>query len=142
MKLSPARRRAFALAAASLSSAGLYVAANLGTIAVVPLLHRVTVTVDVVDDAAKPVAGANVRIEPWSWQLASAARVGSYRGEQLCQQQPVWVWPTLGTFDWRDAALVVEARGFAPCRVPLARQLPALPLAEANGRLRVGLRRE
>jgi len=141
------RPRWYGAGAALVGVAWCYAALNVLLICTTPMLNTVMITLDVVDDASSaPIAGAAVRCasihgRPDEDRLGDTNRHGVVTFRRTIQQNGWWVWPRIGTLDLRGWVLHVQAPGFRVATVELGQALPALPLGEAEGQLRVRLRR-
>ena len=124
----------------------LYVGINIMLIGFVPELHRVTLTVRVVDGSGAPVPAAQVAwITRWNngespVAFATADRSGTAILLQTLQQQPRWACPLVGTFDFEHHLLIVRARGHESKTLSLREQLPHVSLRKPAAVIGVMLR--
>jgi len=150
MHTSPAptwRRRLLAVAAGT--GAGLlafFVAANLLMINFAPILHHLRLEVLVFDSATRaPLAGADVGWHIMSSEaryerteaLGTTDAEGRLTVERTLQEQPLWLWPPIGCFEFRNAALHVAAKSYVGSVVRLADALPAVSYGVPEGTVRV-----
>ncbi|MFG0317352.1 MAG: hypothetical protein ACF8XB_08775 [Planctomycetota bacterium JB042] len=119
-----------------------YVVLNVLMILFVPILHRLTLTLHVVDErTGSPVRAAVVgwrrgdSIEP----LDSALEEDAIRLPLTLQGQPSWFWPSVGTFDLDGIVLRVDAEGYEGEDVRLAEKLPRVSYADPRAALEVRL---
>ena len=140
---SPARRR---IRAALFELAVVYVLLNLGMANFATMIHELRLRVEVVDAGGAPITGATVvelaRLHVEERLLGATTTEGVVVLDEMVQQQPLWVWPKIGSFDFRDRTLRVAAAGRRTELVQLREVLPAVPLSAGAATVRVTLRPE
>jgi hypothetical protein len=142
-----AKYLAFGFLTLGLTCAVLYAGLNVVVVNVVTVVHPVVIAVEVRDDASSaPIAGADVgwasiHGSPEKGSLGATDVQGAFRFHRTIQQQPSWMWPTIGTLDLNRWVLRVEAPGYRRWIGDLGPLLPDLPLANPVGTVRVRLRR-
>jgi len=142
------RRRLLALALGTVVALlSAYVGLNLLYINFAAILHHFTFQVVVVDAATgNPLSGAAVgwhRTNPssgiqWFDEIGTTDGAGRLTFEKTIQDQPLWLWPTIGAFRFRSA-FHVGATGYDDQIVALADALPDVPYSRPEGLVRVRL---
>jgi len=113
----------------------------------VPILHRVELTVQIVDEAdSSPITNAMV-----IWSNTSHARnqelgqTDSTGSAQLVthwiQENPSWLWPKIGTFKFQHQVLLVEAPSYEDEIVRLSEVFPDLAYSHPKAQLRIPMRK-
>ncbi len=127
---------------------GFYISINLLLVNFAPIIHTLRLTV-IVNDAvtADSIRGAEI-----SWKDTNHAsgvqwldKIGytDLTGKIICvctiQEQPLWVWPVLGYFDFHDRILTVTADGYTTQDMVLASCLPRIPYSSPTASVTIGL---
>ncbi len=142
------RRRLAAVAVGTaMGCFGTYVFANLLVVNLVPCLHTVTLTINVVDrETSAPIPGATVEWARASYTASERIGLTGSGGElqfsETVQENPWWAWPKVGSFRFVNRVLRVQAPSFQTQEVRLSEALPDLPYSNPVARLRIPLRRE
>ncbi len=119
-----------------------YVVLNALMILVAPIVHRLELTLRVVDDATgEPVPAATVgwRRGEATEPLDSTVDGDAIRLPLTLQEQPSWFWPKVGTFAFEGIVLRVDADGYGGEDVRLAEALPRVSYADPRAALDVRL---
>ncbi len=130
----------------AIGAAALYALVNLALILLVPLLHPLRAEVRIRSSAGVPVEGALV-----SWiDLKGGKPLGSKalsdpggiaRTWVTFQEPPLWVFPTLGHYSYRNLGISVEHSDFDGERIAIADFDSKLHLGEPAVRIDVMLDR-
>lgn len=125
-----------------------YVCLNLLFVSAVTIIHGVTFRV-VVKNAVdhRPVAGARATI---AWNdgrslhsgrfLGLTSSSGSVSKRVVFQEQPDWAFPQLGTFQFRNMFLLVEAPGYVPEITAVANACPSVTYHRAVASMDIALK--
>jgi hypothetical protein len=133
------KRAVFLIAAITVA---LYVGLNLATITFVTLLHRVTIDLSVMDRrTGQPIPLATVawaRSEHSAMELlGSTSTTGQFELVEVIQEQPQWMWPVIGSFQFRGRVLHISAPGYATVDLPLSSALPEVAYRRPQAALTV-----
>jgi hypothetical protein len=128
----------------------LYVLMNVALIGFAPILHGVSLELTVLDETVgHPLPGVelswvNTNLTTgfeWTKPFGATDESGHFSYTKTVQQQPLWVFPTIGSFDWRNEILRLKKEGYDLQTVSLSELAAPVPLANAAATVTVRMKK-
>ena len=115
---------------------GLYLLMNLSFILFAPILHHATLEITVLDSSSglplQRVEISWLQTNPatgfqWTTPFGVTNAEGSLKSNLTVQEQPLWVYPMLGSFQFRNRTLQMRKDGYDATMVDLSKAIPPTP---------------